>query len=61
MAKYMVSASYTVEGTKGLLKDGGSGRRAAVHRRPALRRVRARCNKADEWRLVSHSVAGGGE
>jgi uncharacterized protein with GYD domain len=32
MAKYMLSASYTVEGTKGLIKDGGSGRRAAVQK-----------------------------
>ena len=30
MAKYLIKASYTVEGTKGLLKEGGSGRRAAV-------------------------------
>ena len=28
--KYLWEASYTVEGAKGLLKDGGSGRRAAV-------------------------------
>lgn len=32
MAKYMMSASYTVEGTKGLIKDGGSGRRTAVQK-----------------------------
>ena len=30
MPKYLVQASYTVEGTKGLLKDGGTKRRAAV-------------------------------
>jgi len=30
MSKYMFQASYSVEGTKGLLKDGGSGRRAAI-------------------------------
>ena len=30
MAKYLVQASYTSEGVKGLLKDGGSKRRAAV-------------------------------
>ena len=30
MAKYLVKASYTQEGTKGLLKDGGTKRRAAV-------------------------------
>ncbi|HMJ50152.1 MAG TPA: GYD domain-containing protein [Burkholderiales bacterium] len=30
MAKYLIKSSYTVEGTKGLLKEGGSGRRAAV-------------------------------
>ena len=32
MAKFLISASYTAEGTKGLLKDGGSGRRAAVQK-----------------------------
>lgn len=30
MPKYLVQASYTLEGAKGLLKDGGSKRRAAV-------------------------------
>ena len=30
MAKYMIQASYTSDGLKGLLKDGGSGRRKAV-------------------------------
>ena len=30
MAKYMGKASYTAEGTRGLLKDGGSARVAAV-------------------------------
>jgi uncharacterized protein with GYD domain len=30
MAKYLAKASYTAQGTKGLLKDGGSRRRAAV-------------------------------
>lgn len=32
MAKYLVQASYTAEGVKGLLKEGGSGRRAAVEK-----------------------------
>jgi len=32
MAKFLISASYTAEGTKGLQKDGGSGRRAAVQK-----------------------------
>jgi uncharacterized protein with GYD domain len=32
MAKYLVRASYTAEGTKGLLKDGGSKRRAIVEK-----------------------------
>lgn len=32
MAKYMLKASYTVEGTKGLIKEGGSARRAAVQK-----------------------------
>jgi uncharacterized protein with GYD domain len=30
MAKYLIQGSYTVEGVKGLLKDGGSKRRAVV-------------------------------
>jgi len=30
MPKFLVQASYTVEGTKGLLKSGGSARRKAV-------------------------------
>jgi uncharacterized protein with GYD domain len=30
MAKYLIKATYMAEGEKGLLKDGGSGRRAAV-------------------------------
>jgi uncharacterized protein with GYD domain len=32
MPKYLITASYTAEGIKGLLKDGGSGRRAAVQK-----------------------------
>lgn len=32
MPKFMVQASYTSDGTKGLLKDGGTGRRAAVEK-----------------------------
>ena len=32
MAKYLIKASYTVEGTKGLLKEGGSSRRAVVEK-----------------------------
>ena len=30
MSKYLLQASYSVEGTKGLLKDGGSKRLAAA-------------------------------
>ncbi|MYR41441.1 GYD domain-containing protein [Streptomyces sp. SID5910] len=30
MPKFLIQATYTAEGSKGLLKDGGSGRRAAV-------------------------------
>lgn len=30
MPKFLVNASYTTEGIKGLMKDGGTGRRAAV-------------------------------
>ena len=32
MAKYLIRASYTAAGTKGLLKEGGSGRKAAVQK-----------------------------
>jgi uncharacterized protein with GYD domain len=32
MAKYLVHGSYTAEGAKGLLKEGGSQRRAAVEK-----------------------------
>ena len=32
MPRFMVQASYTAEGAKGLLKDGGSGRRNAVEK-----------------------------
>ena len=32
MAKYLISASYTAEGTKGILKGGGSSRRSAVQK-----------------------------
>lgn len=30
MAKYLIQASYSHEGMKGLVKDGGTGRRTAV-------------------------------
>lgn len=30
MAKYMIEASYSHEGLKGLVKDGGSGRKTAI-------------------------------
>ena len=30
MAKYLIQGSYAGEGVKGLLKEGGSGRRAAI-------------------------------
>ena len=32
MPKYLFEADYTVEGTKGLLKDGGAKRRAVVEK-----------------------------
>lgn len=32
MPKYMIKASYAVEGAKGLLKEGGTARRAAVQK-----------------------------
>ncbi|MBL1085000.1 GYD domain-containing protein [Streptomyces actinomycinicus] len=31
MPKFLIQASYTPEGSKGLLEEGASGRRAAVH------------------------------
>jgi len=30
MAKYLIQASYTAEGAKGVLTDGGTGRRKAI-------------------------------
>jgi uncharacterized protein with GYD domain len=30
VAKYLIEASYTAEGLKGVLKEGGSGRRTAI-------------------------------
>lgn len=30
MPKYLIQGSYTVDGIKGVLKEGGTGRRAAV-------------------------------
>ena len=30
MAKYLIEASYTTEGVRGLLKDGGTKRREAI-------------------------------
>jgi uncharacterized protein with GYD domain len=30
MAKYLIQASYSIEGMKGVVKDGGTGRRTAV-------------------------------
>ena len=32
MAKYMIKVAYTAEGTRGLVKEGGSARRAAVQK-----------------------------
>ena len=32
MAKFLITASYTAEGTKGLLTEGGSGRKAIVQK-----------------------------
>jgi uncharacterized protein with GYD domain len=35
MAKYLVKSNYTLEGLKGLLKEGGTGRREAVEKAAA--------------------------
>lgn len=32
MAKFMITGSYTVEGARGLLAEGGTGRRAATEK-----------------------------
>jgi uncharacterized protein with GYD domain len=32
VAKFLIKGSYTAEGTKGLLKEGGTGRKAAVQK-----------------------------
>jgi uncharacterized protein with GYD domain len=43
MPKYLVRASYTAEGTKGLLAEGGSGRKEAVEQ------VLGSCGGSLEW------------
>ena len=40
MPKYLIQGSYTAEGTRGLLKDGGSKRKAAAEE--AVKSVGAR-------------------
>ena len=40
MPKYLIQASYTAEGLKGLAKDKASGRKAAVQ--AAMKAVKAR-------------------
>ena len=37
MPKYLFEANYTPEGTKGILKEGASGRHAAVEKTVAYR------------------------
>jgi len=32
MAKFLIQRSYTAQGTQGLMKEGGSGRKAAVQK-----------------------------
>ena len=32
MAKFLIQGTYTTEGAKGLIKEGGSGRKAAVQK-----------------------------
>jgi uncharacterized protein with GYD domain len=32
MAKYLITGSYTPEGTKGLLREGGSGRKSMIEK-----------------------------
>jgi uncharacterized protein with GYD domain len=32
LAKFLIQGSYTADGTKGLLKEGGTGRQAAVRK-----------------------------
>jgi uncharacterized protein with GYD domain len=32
VAKFLIKGSYTAEGTKGLMKEGGTGRKAAVQK-----------------------------
>jgi hypothetical protein len=41
MPKYLVTGSYTQAGIKGVLAEGGSGRRAAVEKLATSRRERA--------------------
>ena len=53
MAKYLVRASYTAEGAKGLMKDGGSKRMAALE--TALKGVGAKLD-AFYFALGEHDV-----
>jgi uncharacterized protein with GYD domain len=43
MAKYLIEASYTQDGLKGLLKEGGSGRRAAIEKMTEAAGGRVEC------------------
>jgi uncharacterized protein with GYD domain len=53
MPKYLVTASYTAEGAKGLLKDGGTKRRQAIE--SALKAVGGRV-EAFYFALGKHDV-----
>ena len=55
MAKYMFTASYSVEGVKGLLADGGSKRRAAAQK--AVESVGGKL-EAFYYALGKHDVIG---
>ena len=54
MAKFLIAASYTPEGLRGLAKDKASGRRKAVH--DALAALGGKLDattekRRDEWRM----------
>ena len=43
MAKYLINAKYTLDGVQGLLKEGGSSRRAAVEKSVAALGGKVEC------------------
>ena len=57
MPKYLITATYTAEGAKGLLKDGGSKRRDAAEQ--ALKSERVMFHQRERTRSDRISCRGG--